>query len=656
MLAGLVTAGAGTTASAAAVGTDIPATHWAYDDLQTWIRKGLLLGDADGSVRPDGSVTRAEFMALVNRMEGLSKISAAVGSFSDVSKSDWFYNDVAKALAAGYISGYEDGTMHPNDPITRYEAAMILARLADLPTDSGYADILEYVTDGGDAPSWVKVALASVISAGYIAGTDGYFLGDNNITRAETVTMLNRYDTGVLVIGFDGTYDGFLYCKTPATATADADYATDYSPAKSVLITAEAVALKPDTVSTTIKSLEIGGAVTLKGVKVTNVTVTSGTAVLTGTSSANTITGASATSANVIIDKDFTGTAPVLKGQLATVTASADMATLTISGTVSSLILDATVDYVAGFGAIQAVTANATKATEITATVRTAVTGASKANVTLRSAIDQTGALGLTFKDADYEAAGVVPDGNGVASVDGMAAVAGTTTVYYAASQLNNGSLTITLPYGYEVIGGYDITTQVSEGVYTIKPKNTTNSEYDGTASIYTFDDIVFDKIVVSNGIYDGTVTGKYVQNIMFVPVADVTLTVKSYNVNGKETALPSGVGSNKANLALATKTAGDVVGQISNSNLPSSPIKNTAIQNATATGIYSIKDDILLNVDVKPSTAATGYDYTYTVECTKDGETVTMSTSSVTAYTQFIINAASSVYDITVTIQQVEK
>jgi len=78
--------------------------HWAEDTIAKWVEQGLISGYTDGTFRPDNSITRAEFMALVNRAFGFNK-KAAIGFF-DVSATDWFYDEIAKAVKAGYISGY----------------------------------------------------------------------------------------------------------------------------------------------------------------------------------------------------------------------------------------------------------------------------------------------------------------------------------------------------------------------------------------------------------------------------------------------------------------------------------------------------------------------------------------------------------------------
>ncbi|MFM1652313.1 S-layer homology domain-containing protein [Brevibacillus sp. B_LB10_24] len=95
--------------------------HWAKQVLERWLDKGLLRGYSDGSILPDNPITRAEMVALINRAVGFNEQAAA--HFSDVHTSDWFAREIAVATAAGYVNGYGDGTFLPNHAITRQVGA-----------------------------------------------------------------------------------------------------------------------------------------------------------------------------------------------------------------------------------------------------------------------------------------------------------------------------------------------------------------------------------------------------------------------------------------------------------------------------------------------------------------------------------------------------
>lgn len=164
--------------------------HWAEDNISQWVDKGLITGYSDGSFKPNESITRAEFMALVNRAYGFA--GQASVSFSDVNASNWFYDDAAKAVAAGYMAGYNDGTLRPNNDISRQEVAVILSRLLKMPQVSNMT-VIQNFSDYSSIPAWSKEAVNSVVVDAYMGGyPDGSYGPANSITRAETVTVLAR--------------------------------------------------------------------------------------------------------------------------------------------------------------------------------------------------------------------------------------------------------------------------------------------------------------------------------------------------------------------------------------------------------------------------------------------------------------------------------
>lgn len=166
-------------------GSDI-AGHWAETVLKDWLGKGWISGFGDGSVKPNSDVTRAQFVTLVNKSQGYTEQASI--SLKDVKPGSWYYEDVAKAQKAGYVSGYDDQTFRPGNPITRQEAAVILARLLKLTESEPPAS----VSDAKNAQSWSRGAIGAVLDAGLMVGSNGKFRPTDNLTRAEAVTMLDR--------------------------------------------------------------------------------------------------------------------------------------------------------------------------------------------------------------------------------------------------------------------------------------------------------------------------------------------------------------------------------------------------------------------------------------------------------------------------------
>lgn len=160
--------------------------HWAQQQIETWLQKGLAGGYPDGTFRPNQPVTRAEFVTFVNRAFGI-KAAGGEEVFSDVPASAWFFAEVTAAKNAGYISGYPDGTFQPNNPISRQEAAVIVAKLLGLKGSGGQ------FADHQDIAPWAREAVEAVRAAGIMGGyPDGTFRPTNSITRAETVVTLQK--------------------------------------------------------------------------------------------------------------------------------------------------------------------------------------------------------------------------------------------------------------------------------------------------------------------------------------------------------------------------------------------------------------------------------------------------------------------------------
>ena len=161
--------------------------HWAQTEIDTLLEKGVVRGYEDGSFRPDAPITRAEFVALLNRAAGIQP-SGVSNSFTDVDSRDWFAGDAGLAAAIGTITGFEDGTFRPANPITRQEVAVILARALGL-------DSVEHpaFSDAKTIAPWAESAVAAVASAGFMKGyPDGTFGAVRSVTRAEAATLIQR--------------------------------------------------------------------------------------------------------------------------------------------------------------------------------------------------------------------------------------------------------------------------------------------------------------------------------------------------------------------------------------------------------------------------------------------------------------------------------
>ncbi|MBP7332220.1 MAG: S-layer homology domain-containing protein [Firmicutes bacterium] len=164
--------------------------HWAKAGIEKWVDSGLAKGYPDGTFKPDNNITRAEFVALMNRAFDVPKKDAVAG-FADVNAADWYYADVCAAANGGYVTGYEDNTFRPNNAITRAEAAAIVARLLKLP--AGDLGALDKFSDAAAISDWAAGSVAAMVKANLLSGyPDGTFGPAKLITRAESIVTLDR--------------------------------------------------------------------------------------------------------------------------------------------------------------------------------------------------------------------------------------------------------------------------------------------------------------------------------------------------------------------------------------------------------------------------------------------------------------------------------
>ncbi|WP_196344317.1 S-layer homology domain-containing protein, partial [Paraclostridium sordellii] len=140
--------------------------HWAKKEINQFISSGYVNGYEDGTFRPDNSITRAEFVKLVNKYFGFNNKENI--KFSDINANDWYYNDVCIASKAGYINGYEDKTFKPNKTITREEVSKILVSIKNQ-QDVNYDKLNKY-PDKNKVSNWAKPYVEGAIEQGYLKG------------------------------------------------------------------------------------------------------------------------------------------------------------------------------------------------------------------------------------------------------------------------------------------------------------------------------------------------------------------------------------------------------------------------------------------------------------------------------------------------------
>lgn len=161
--------------------------HWAENTIKTWIDNGFIKGYPDGSFNPEGFVTRAEFVKMVNSSFGY--IDNTDINFNDVLPNDWYYPEVQKAFKIGYITGVSNEKFLPNDKITREQAAVIVSKILELDNVSETKNF----SDSSNISSWALNHVNALVNEQLIKGySDNSLKPQNPVTRAEAVEMLDR--------------------------------------------------------------------------------------------------------------------------------------------------------------------------------------------------------------------------------------------------------------------------------------------------------------------------------------------------------------------------------------------------------------------------------------------------------------------------------
>lgn len=166
--------------------TDIN-SHWARAEIIALADKGIVSGYGDYKFEPDRGITRAEAVAILVRAIGTT--ASGRQAFSDVASTHWAYDPIAQAAAAGWVSGYPDGTFLPQRLVNRAEMATMLGKAMGIRAATGntapFADV--------EAAHWAAPMLASLKQGDWIKGYDGnLFKPLQSASRAEFVVLVYR--------------------------------------------------------------------------------------------------------------------------------------------------------------------------------------------------------------------------------------------------------------------------------------------------------------------------------------------------------------------------------------------------------------------------------------------------------------------------------
>lgn len=163
---------------------DMP-TDWSADAVQSAVTNGLLSGK-DGLIAAADNLTRAEMATIITRAFN-AEVEDDV-SFTDVKTDAWYKSAVAKAVHMGAMNGSGSNGFTPAASVTRQEVFVVLARVLKL-ADASAEDLAAF-SDADKTASWAVPAVAALVKAGYVSGSNGALNPTGNITRAEFAQVM----------------------------------------------------------------------------------------------------------------------------------------------------------------------------------------------------------------------------------------------------------------------------------------------------------------------------------------------------------------------------------------------------------------------------------------------------------------------------------
>lgn len=169
---------------------DMP-NDWSRLPLENGIKNGLFQGTEKGLINAKNNLNKAEMATIMNRVLSLTE-KADLKEYSDMFKSSWYYEEIAKSVEAELMAGGGSGKnkkMAPENLVTREEAFTIIARAMNLKSESGFGRDFD---DANEISYWAQSAIGGLSEKGYIEGYKGKINPKGYITRAEFAKVLDN--------------------------------------------------------------------------------------------------------------------------------------------------------------------------------------------------------------------------------------------------------------------------------------------------------------------------------------------------------------------------------------------------------------------------------------------------------------------------------
>ncbi len=174
-------------AGCAARFSDVCPDYWAYTPIEYLASHGIVTGYSDGTFHPESTATRAQFAKMIVTARGWPLVNPVTPSFSDVPVGSAFYPYVETAKAQGILSGYSDGTFRPSAAVSCGQISKMIVTAFAWPLSNPATPTFSDVPAGSTFYRYVETAKAHAVLSGY---SDGTFRPSNSATRAQLSKML----------------------------------------------------------------------------------------------------------------------------------------------------------------------------------------------------------------------------------------------------------------------------------------------------------------------------------------------------------------------------------------------------------------------------------------------------------------------------------
>jgi hypothetical protein len=169
---------------------DVPQEYWARSFIDALSARGIVSGFAGDYFRPDRSVTRAEFAALLQDAFDQKSGQSAAG-FKDIQSDFWAVRAIDSATQTGFLKGYPGNIFRPQQEVPKAQVLVALASGLNLPVSSS-AQVLQSYNDANQIPDYATEKIAAATQAGLVVNNpDPKLLNPNrNATRAEVAAII----------------------------------------------------------------------------------------------------------------------------------------------------------------------------------------------------------------------------------------------------------------------------------------------------------------------------------------------------------------------------------------------------------------------------------------------------------------------------------